>query len=632
MKPVILVLMSVLSSSVLHAREFHVCKSGSDSNPGTEAAPFLTISAAAVVAQPGDTITVHAGTYRERINPPRGGISDERRITYRAAEGEIVVIKGSEVIKGWKHWRDDVWTKELPIEYFGEFNPFEDVLHGDWFKPKGRRHHTGAVYLNGQWLVEAPSMESLFDPMENAKRILVSETKSIETGPMWFAKRDGDSMDIIAQFPGVDPNEELVEINKRQTVFYPDRPGVDFSTLRGFTMQHAATPWAPPTAEQIGLIGTHWSKGWIIENNTISHSVCAGVTLGKYGDAWDNSSEELADGYNQTIERALENGWNRETVGSHIVRNNTISHCEQAGIVGSLGAIFSTITGNTIHDIHVRRLFTGHEMAGIKLHGAIDTEISHNHIHHSFRALWLDWMTQGTRVTGNLFHDNWGITVIGGRGEDFWLEVNHGPLIVDNNISLSDTAMRILSQGTAFVHNLFAGEIHLMHYDPRTTPFHEPHSTRIAGLHDNPSGDDRYMNNIFIGEKTSLAAYDEARMPVDMSGNVFLNGSIPSTHEPDPVLCANEDSKIQIVEEADGFYLEMEFGENFAERSNRQLITSALLGYAVIPNAGFESPDGSPILIDKDYFGHQRDTKNPFPGPIEMPNENKLRIKVWPKQ
>ena len=37
--------------------------------------------------------------------------------------------------------------------------------------------------------------------------------------------------------------------------------------MRGFTLEHAATNWAPPTAEQIGLIGTHWSKGWIIENN-----------------------------------------------------------------------------------------------------------------------------------------------------------------------------------------------------------------------------------------------------------------------------------------------------------------------------------------------------------------------------
>jgi hypothetical protein len=44
----------------------------------------------------------------------------------------------------------------------------------------------------------------------------------------------------------------------------------------------------------LGLIGTHWSKGWIIENNVISHSICSGIALGKYGDQWDNTSANTA--------------------------------------------------------------------------------------------------------------------------------------------------------------------------------------------------------------------------------------------------------------------------------------------------------------------------------------------------
>ena len=78
---------------------------------------------------------------------------------------------------------------------------------------------------------------------------------------------------------GVSPDKELVEINVRRTVFYPDKPGRNFITVRGFVMRHAATPWAPPTAEQIGLIGTHWSKGWVIEGNTISHSVIPRIVV-----------------------------------------------------------------------------------------------------------------------------------------------------------------------------------------------------------------------------------------------------------------------------------------------------------------------------------------------------------------
>ena len=134
--------------------------------------------------------------------------------------------------------------------------------------------------------------------------------------------------------------------------------GTNYITVRGFTLRHAATPWAPPTAEQIGLLGTNWSKGWIIENNRISHSRCAGITLGKHGDEFDNQSADQAIGYIETIRRALQRDWNREHIGSHIVRNNHISHCEQAGVCGSLGAIFSQITGNVIHDIHQEQAFT----------------------------------------------------------------------------------------------------------------------------------------------------------------------------------------------------------------------------------------------------------------------------------
>ena len=167
---------------------------------------------------------------------------------------------------------------------------------------------------------------------------------------LWFGQVDPANTTLYAQFKGVNPNEQLVEINVRQTVFYPDKPGRNFITVRGFTMEHAAPPWAPPTAEQMGLIGTHWSKGWIIENNVIRYSRCSGVALGKYGDEWDNRAES-AEGYVGTLTRALTNGWNQATVGSHVVRNNHISFCEQTGIVGSLGCSFSTVTGNEIHDM-----------------------------------------------------------------------------------------------------------------------------------------------------------------------------------------------------------------------------------------------------------------------------------------
>ncbi|MEA3226494.1 MAG: right-handed parallel beta-helix repeat-containing protein, partial [Planctomycetota bacterium] len=300
--------------------------------------------------------------------------------------------------------------------------------------------------------------------------------------------------------------------------------------------------------------------------------------------------------------------------------NNHISHCEQAGIVGSMGPVFCTVTNNVIHDIHIRRLFTGAEMAGIKFHGAVDTLISGNHIYRTNRGIWLDWMTQGTRVTRNLLHDN-------GPSEDLFVEVNHGPFLVDNNILLSPNGVLVNSQGAAYVHNLIAGRVRVLVGERRLTPHLKAHSTEVAGLAPNPSGDERYYNNVFVNG--GLAEYDRAKLPVYMAGNVLLNGAKPSTHEPDALVLSQVNPEIKLVEKSDGTYLQITGSEAWAGQQ-RQLVTTDLLGRAKTPGLRYEQPDGSPYRIDADYFGRKRNPANPFPGPFESVDDGKLVLKVWP--
>lgn len=606
-KYILLILFELfLLSGAVQAREYHVSVNGVDANKGTVKAPFQTISKAAEVAQSGDVITVHEGTYRERINPPRGGQSNQNRIIYQAASGEKAIIKGSEIIKGWQKVQNDAWKVTIANSFFGDFNPYSDLIAGDWFNPKGRNHHTGAVYLNGHWLTEAAKLDDVLKPVMNT--------------PLWFGQVDETNTTIWAQFKGVNPNEDEIEINVRQTVFYPAKPGVNFITVSGFTMMHAATPWAPPTAEQVGLIGTHWSKGWIIENNDIRYSTCVGITLGKYGDQWDNTSQNSAEGYVKTIERALENGWSKENIGHHVVRNNHISHCEQAGVVGSMGAVFSTITGNVIHDIHVRQLFTGAEMAGIKIHAAIDTEISRNHIYRTCRGIWLDWMAQGARVTRNLLHDN-------NTCEDLFVEVNHGPFLVDNNLFLSGRSLFDMSEGGAYVHNLFAGQIVQRPELGRETPFHPPHSTKVAGLRKIQGGDDRFYNNLII-KPGGLDGYDKATLPVWIEGNVYYNGARPCNKEANRIDKPQFDPQIRIDEEGDSVFLHITLDDSVPALDNH-LVTTSLLSRAKISNAAYENPDGTQLKINVDYFGKKRSQTDPSAGPFENPGEGKLTLKVW---
>ena len=42
-------------------------------------------------------------------------------------------------------------------------------------------------------------------------------------------------------------------------------------------------------------------------------------------------------------------------------------------------------------------------------------------------------------------------------GEDIFVEVSHGPTLIDHNILLSDRALKIATQGIALVHNLICG-------------------------------------------------------------------------------------------------------------------------------------------------------------------------------
>ncbi len=593
------------TASIPPSAEYHVDPSGNDANPGSCELPFLTIQHAASLALPGNTITIHSGIYRERINPPRGGESDTRRIVYRAAPGESLEIKGSEVVKNWTHVQGEIWRTTLPNSFFGDFNPYSDVISGDWFTAKGRIHHTGAVYLDGLWLSEAASLEEVL--------------RSTQPGLIWFAEVDDLQTTISARFGHANPNEKTVEINVRQSVFYPEKTGVNYLTVRGLTMRHAATPWAPPTAEQIGLIGTNWSKGWIIENNVVTHSMCCGITLGKYGDEWDNQSADTAEGYNETIARALLNGWNRENIGGHIVRNNTVAHCEQAGIVGSLGAIFSEISNNHIHDIWCKQQFQGAELAGIKIHAAIDTVIKGNRIHRAGRGLWLDWMAQGTRVTGNLFYDN--------SLDDLFLEVNHGPCLVDNNIFLSRLSVRDQSEGTAFVHNLFNGGFSITPQD-RRTPYHFPHATGLLGIVDIKKLDNRFYHNIFIGAWLSdmpesrwqcfgLWGYDCTGSQLETGGNIYYSGARPSGQEKDATEMIGVDPRLEWNEKDGCVELRIALGA-IPHNHKSYLVTTSLLGQAAIPGLPFVNPDGSPLTVDRDYFGNARNEPTPTPGPFEQ--------------
>jgi alpha-L-arabinofuranosidase len=209
-----------------------------------------------------------------------------------------------------------------------------------------------------------------------------------------------------------------------------------------------------------------------------------------------------------------------------------------------------------------------------------------------------------------------------------FVEVHHGPFLVDNNLFLSPKTLLTASQGGAFVHNLIAGGLTVLPFDGRLTPFHEPHSTKIAGLHDNPVGDVRFYNNLFVNHG-DLSLYDGAKLPVWMDGNIFLKDTKPSKHETNPLLKPDFDPEVKLAEMDGGLFLQMKFDHKWATEQTRKCVTTRLLGKAVISDLRFEHVDGTPYRFNKDYFGNSRSKKNPTPGPFENPGQGEVRLKVW---
>jgi hypothetical protein len=574
--------MIVSGGSSLWAREIHVTKAGSNSAHGSHTNPYLTITKAASVAQPGDTVIVHAGTYREWIKPIHGGTSERKRITYRAASGEKVVIKGSERITSWTRQAGDLWKVELPNSFFGEYNPYALKVSGGWLN-YGKWHHRGDVYLNREAYYEKETAQE------------VTEAKNT-----WHCQVNEDMTTILANFGKANPNTELTEINVRESLFMPEITGLKYITVDGFHFMHAAANWAPPVLElQTGAVGPRMGKHWIIENCTITNARCVGIILGH------------APGVDYS---------NIDAYGDHIIRNNIIQRCGQAGIAGQKGATRSLISGNFIEDTNYRREFGGWETAAIKFHNSVDTVISGNLIRGVYRqeqgafGIWIDFGNQGIQITRNIIYNTEAATV--------FLEMNHGPILVDNNILIGQP-IRSNSEATVFAHNLFVDCGYEYNPDTRRhSEYYKPHTTVGAGRKSGTAQDDRWFNNIFIQQ-----GLDKVKTAPGYASdyNIFMQGAKKSSFDDKNSVIDLYATELTIKDHP--FGTTITFSMNDAPfrvkgpRVNAELIR-------VFPTVGqtIEDRYGNPIEVNTDING--KEYALPIAGPLADLKQG-LNTIVW---
>jgi len=487
----------------LHDRS--VLKISSDPNGG---------NLRAIVNLAGLTVadhTIAGAATASRRGPRDGNMTKWGREIGWVADGASCTYTGLDFAK----------SRELMVHYsncvYPSYIEFCDAAKPDQVLAKME------VKVTGDWLKYTSAKVQLPESAAGIKVLLV---RFRETNPPPKAKPDqGFKLEnghavllpgmtagtILAAFEA-DPNVSVPELVTRPACFYPREPFCDYQTLRGITFENAGPNWAPPTCEQVGVVGTHWSRGWVIEDCVVHGSSCTGITLGKYGDEFDNNAES-ASGYHRTISLGLKNGMER--VGHHRVRRCHIYDCGQVGICGSLGAVFSTVEDCEISHCYYQKPYGGAEMGGIKIHGAVDFTVANCRIHHCgmHGGIWFDWMGQGARVVNNTLWAN---------AVDLFFEVDHGPILVEGNDCLSKRSVTACSQSIAFVGNRMHGTMRFWD-DSRCTPIFEPHSVKLYSLDTDEckSGAHLFINNILAQQpdlkRSSLPCRIEDCWMVDAS-------------------------------------------------------------------------------------------------------------------
>ena len=385
-------------------------KNADDSGPGSKERPFKTINHAAQVLQPGERVMIAAGIYREFIQPARGGASPEAMISYEAAPGATVVVKGSAVVKDWRPsegWNFGfdpetkkpvkAWELKLDPKLFPNgYSPFEvDNVIGNktWLRYAEDNMATyfrrrGLVFVDGHPLEPVETASDLGNPTRplnyfNKKLLWAPLFKEFqpEAGKVWI-EPSGMTLHIRLANDD-DPAKHTIEITTQEQVFSPSKRYQQYIRVKGITFEHAGNGFPVP---QRGMVSVNRGNHFIFEDDTFEWANSVGLDVGN--EDWAASRPP-------------------QPVGFDVIRGNTFRYCGIEGLGGTGGPQDTLVERNLFEWIGWQDAAMMSESGGTKMHVAHNLLFHNNvvrHIRHG-NGIWLDIGNKNVRITGNVFAD-----------------------------------------------------------------------------------------------------------------------------------------------------------------------------------------------------------------------------------
>ncbi|HUV68022.1 MAG TPA: right-handed parallel beta-helix repeat-containing protein [Terracidiphilus sp.] len=385
-------------------------KNADDNGPGTKERPFKTINHAAQVLQPGERVVIGEGVYREAIHPARGGTSADAMISYEAAPGAKVVVKGAAVVKDWKpsegwnfgvdpvtHERVKAWELRLGPELFPSgYNPFEvDNVLGNrtWLRYAEDNMGTyfrrrGLVFVDGKPLEPVETSAELAGPSPRSMNYFTDihwkplfKEFSPEVGKVWI-EMNGMTLHIRLANDD-DPSKHVIEITTQEQIFSPTERYQSYIRVKGITFEYAGNGFPVP---QRGMVSTNRGNHFIFEDDTFEWANSVGLDIGN--EDWGASRPP-------------------QPVGFDVVRGNTFRYCGIEGLGGTGGPQSTLVEKNLFEWIGWQDAAMMSESGGTKMHVTRNLLFRNNvvrHIRHA-NGIWLDIGNANDRLTGNVFAD-----------------------------------------------------------------------------------------------------------------------------------------------------------------------------------------------------------------------------------
>ena len=287
---------------------YYVATSGSDTNTGSLDHPFRTIQRAANLVEPGDTVLIRGGTYRETVKPASSG-TRAAPIVFKPYGDENVTVSGADVVSGWSEHDGSVFKArqawdlgdgDNQVFVDGRMmvearwpNTSLDLTHptkaaADRIVPTVRGDDSTAVlydadltqpdgYWNGATIHIAPGQgwvmqsgrvisytrgrlvyayrqmnEAHETPEDGDKYYLSGRFKALDRSGEWY--RDDDGSVYLWTPSSDDPDAHVVESKRREYAF--DLRGRSNVTVQGLHL-FAATIGTDGDSDSIRLQGLH---------------------------------------------------------------------------------------------------------------------------------------------------------------------------------------------------------------------------------------------------------------------------------------------------------------------------------------------------------------------------------------